>query len=144
MGFLIAVEFYGLRLLSVEAARRWFAPVHWLFVHKWFFDELYDAVFVKPALFLARQAAEIDRGVIDWAADGSARLCVLIARIDDWLDRWIVDRFVNGLARWTWRLGLALRPLQSGQLRQYVVMIAVSTVTIFILVSIYRNYALLP
>ena len=144
VGFLIAVAFYGLRLLSAEAARRWFAPVHWLLVHKWFFDELYDAVFVKPALFLARQAAEIDRGVIDWAADGSARLCVLIARIDDWLDRWIVDRFVNGLARWTWRLGLALRPLQSGQLRQYVVMIAVSTVTIFILVSIYRNYALLP
>ena len=76
--------------------------------------------------------------MIDWAADEPPALPA-DREIDGWIDRWIVDRFINGLGRWTWRQRLALHHFQSGQLRQYVVMIAVSTVTIFVLISIYRN-----
>jgi len=141
-GFVIAVLFYLVRIFNPEIVRRIFFPIHAFLIHKWFFDELYNFIFVKPTLLLSRLAAEIDRQVIDRLADGSARVCVTVARFDDLIDRCVVDRLVNGLGRFTYQFGLRLRPLQSGQLRQYVVMIAVSTVTIFILISIYRNLAL--
>ena len=32
-----------------------FKPIHQLFFNKWFFDELYDAVFVRPAVRIGRQ-----------------------------------------------------------------------------------------
>ncbi len=143
-GFLIAVLFYLVRVFNPETVRRALWPVHAFLIHKWFFDELYDLVFVKPTLLLAQVAGALDRLVIDRLADGSARFCVAVARIDDLIDRLVVDRIVNGLGRLTYGFGQRLRPLQSGLLRQYVVMIAVSTVALFLLIFFYRNMTLLP
>ncbi len=141
-GFVVAVLFYLVRIGNPETVRKMLFPVHRFLLRKWFFDELYDLVFVKPTLLLSQVAAEMDRLVIDRLADGSARLCVTVARLDDLVDRYVVDWFVNGLGRLTYQFGLRLRPLQSGQLRQYVVMIAVSTVALFLLISVYRNLTL--
>ena len=143
-GFLVAVLFYLVRVFNPETVRRALWPVHAFLIHKWYFDELYDLVFVKPTLLLAQVAAALDRLVIDRLADGSARFCVAVARIDDLIDRLVVDRIVNGLGRLTYGFGQRLRPLQSGLLRQYVVMIAVSTVALFLLIFFYRNMTLLP
>jgi NADH-quinone oxidoreductase subunit L len=142
-GFLIAVLFYLVRVFNPETVRKMFFPIHAFLVHKWFFDELYDFVFVKPTLLLSQVAAEFDRKVIDRLADGSARLCVTIARLDNLIDHYVVDRLVNGIGRFTYQFGLRLRPLQSGQLRLYVVMIAVSTVAIFMFITLYRNLTVL-
>jgi NADH-quinone oxidoreductase subunit L len=141
-GFTIAALFYLFRIFNPETVRKALFPVHAFLVHKWFFDELYDFVFVKPTLLLSQVAAEFDRRVIDRIADGSARLCVTVARFDDLIDRVVVDRFVNGLGRLTYQFGLRLRTLQTGQLRQYVVMIAASTVILFLLLTVCRNLTL--
>ena len=132
-GFLVAVLFYLVRVFNPETVRRALWPVHAFLIHKWFFDELYELVFIRPTLLLAQVAAALDRLVIDRLADGSARLCVAVARFDDLIDRLVVDRIVNGIGRLTYEFGQRLRPLQSGLLRQYVVMIAVSTVALFLL-----------
>ncbi len=42
--------------------------------NKWYFDELYEALFVQPVMFVSRRVAEFDRTVID--------------RFIDWLRRW--------------------------------------------------------
>ena len=106
-GFGFGTAFYGLRKLDVAEARWVFAPLYTLFVHKWWFDELYAMLFVRPVLRLAGWVAAIDRGGIDCLADGSARAVERIARIDDWIDRVFVDRFVNYLAWWTYCAGVA-------------------------------------
>ena len=41
-------------------------------VHKWYFDELYGAVLVRPCLALARLCREIDQVLIDGLVNGSA------------------------------------------------------------------------
>ncbi len=138
-GFVLATAFYGLRKLDVAEARRMFAPLYTLFVHKWYFDELYAFLFVRPVLRLAGWVAAIDRNGIDWLADGCARAVERIAQADDWIDRVFVDRLVNYLAWWTYALGLRLRGLQSGNIRQYVLWIAAGTVGLFVLISLYWN-----
>lgn len=139
-GFLLATVFYGLRALNPEEARRQFARLHRFLVHKWWFDELYAFLFVRPALVVSGWVAAADKkgidGVVEWAARGVGR----IAKLDDWIDRIFVDGLVNLTARWTHAAGLWLRNLQTGNLRQYVMLIAVGTVALFLLASFYWNW----
>jgi NADH-quinone oxidoreductase subunit L len=140
-GFAIAVVFYGARLLRPDTVRRVFRPIYWLLWNKWWFDQLYHLVLVRPALALARAVAAVDRQAIDWVADGMARAVRIGSSIDDWIDRLFVDGLVNRIAGWTYRVGLWLRAFQTGRLRQYVLFVGVGTVGLFVLISFLRAVA---
>jgi NADH-quinone oxidoreductase subunit L len=139
-GFILATLFYGVRMLEAEKVRRMVAPVYTFLRAKWYFDELYAWLFIRPVLVISIAAAEIDRKVIDGLADGLARLVRVGAVLDDFIDRYLVDGAVNLLAALTFGLGLRLRALQSGRLRQYVMFIVVGTVALFILVTVYWDF----
>ncbi|MFH1918594.1 MAG: NADH-quinone oxidoreductase subunit L [Planctomycetota bacterium] len=139
-GFVIATLYYGTRKFDPEAVRRRLAPVHRFLLNKWWFDELYHALFVRPAHWIARAVAGIDRHGIDWLADSFARWTRELAQLDDWIDRLFVDRLIDLTAAWTYRFGLGLRSLQTGNLRQYVMLLVVGTVALFALVSIYWRF----
>ena len=49
-----------------------FPGLHAFLVHKWYFDELYNAALVRPTLALARLASNFDRWIIDGIVNGSA------------------------------------------------------------------------
>jgi len=49
----------------------------------------------------------------------------------------VVDRMVNFVADSTFSLGNGLRHLQTGKLRQYITFIAVSVVSLFILLFVF-------
>ncbi len=57
-------------------------PVHTFLTHKWYFDELYDALFVRPAVSLGRTLWRgFDLGVIDrFGPDGVATVTLASAR----------------------------------------------------------------
>ena len=139
-GFVLATLFYGLRKFDAKEAARTFGPLYRFVLHKWWFDELYAFLFVRPVLRVSGWVAAIDKKGIDWLADGSARTVEGIARIDNWIDRVFIDQTVDALARWTYALGLRLRGLQTGNIRQYVMWIAVGAVGLFVVASIYWNY----
>ena len=86
--------------------------------------------------------AGLDTQGIDAVADGAARAAAGIARLDDWIDRLFVDGLVNLTARATYAAGLRLRAVQTGNVRQYVMLVALGTVVLFILTSFYWNYAI--
>ncbi len=72
-GFTLAAVFYGWRKADPDEVRRFFAPVYKFFINKWYFDELYNALFVQPAMFISRRIADFDRKVIDRLIDGCSR-----------------------------------------------------------------------
>jgi NADH-quinone oxidoreductase subunit L len=58
-----------------------FAGVHRFLLNKWYFDELYDAIFVRPAQHLARALWKTgDARLIDGVPNGAASLAVQAAR----------------------------------------------------------------
>lgn len=135
-GFLLATVMYCWRWLDAEEVRRQFALIHRLLLNKWWFDELYDWVFVRPTLWASRLIAALDNRWIDRLIDGLARLVVRISYVWEYVaDRFIVDGFVDKLAATTYSLGVQLRRVQSGSLRTYVVSIVVGMVIVFVLVS---------
>jgi len=142
-GFLLASVIYWWRLLDPNEIRRQFRPIHRFLINKWWFDELYWAVLVRPLLFVAQCAANFDKKIIDGLIDGTARVTTKLANVwDAIVDRRVVDGLFNGLAYGTWDVALSLRRLQTGKVRQYVMFIVVGTVALFVLISIVRSYAL--
>jgi len=141
-GFLLAAVIYWWRILEAEALRRVFSPIYALLRNKWYFDELYQFLFVRPALRVAGLVAAFDRRGIDGAAHALASSVRLVSTFDDVIDRWFVDGAVNLTARVVYGIGLRLREVQSGRLRQYVMWVAVGTVGLFVLVMFLWSYAL--
>ncbi len=140
IGIGLAVVFYGTRNVDPARVAAAVRPVYVFLKNKWYFDELYAVLWVRPTLFLAGCAAWVDRRVIDRLADGSAAAVRELAVWDDVFDRLFVDRAVNGLAEVTYRLGLSLRRVQTGRIRLYIVWLAAGTAALFVLASLYWQF----
>jgi len=138
-GFLLAVVFYGLRLLDAREVSQQFQPIYRFLVHKWYFDELYGFLFVQPVLFISRRVAEFDKRVIDRLIDNLALGVRMISTFDDLIDRYLVDGAVNTTAGWLYGLGRWFHGVETGKLRQYVMFIVVGTVGLFVLITFYLN-----
>jgi NADH-quinone oxidoreductase subunit L len=140
-GILLAVLFYGTNVLSAAEVARQFQPIYQFLRNKWYFDELYNAIFIQPTLFVGRRVAEFDKVVIDGFINSLAKGTKIISLINDLVDRYVVDGLINRFAHRTFDLGLWLKNVQTGNLRQYVMFIVVGTVTLFVLISYFLNYA---
>jgi NADH-quinone oxidoreductase subunit L len=135
-GFLLATVFYGWRMLDPEDVKIQFRLIYRVLINKWWFDELYDVAIVRPTHWLSRCVAGFDRRWIDGLIDGSARVVWGIANYWDRIaDQGIVDGVVNRLATWTYATGVSLRAVQTGRLRQYVMIIVLGAIAAFVLAS---------
>ncbi len=139
LGFLLATVVYCWRLLDPAEVANQFRAIYRLLWNKWYFDEIYQVLFVEPVMFLARRASDFDRRVIDRFVDGCAMAVRHVSTFDDFIDRWFVDGAVNVTAHWIHSVGLSLRGVQTGRIRQYVMFVVVGTVGLFILISFFWN-----
>jgi proton-translocating NADH-quinone oxidoreductase chain L len=120
-GAAFAVVFYALR----DPARALAAPdtpLTALFRRKWYFDEAYDAAFLRPTVALAFTSAAADKrptaGVTDEAE--AARP----------IDAGTLDGVLNALGQLAAGVGVWLRSLQTGFVRQYVMVLALTVVVL--------------
>jgi NADH-quinone oxidoreductase subunit L len=134
-GVLLAAAMYLWRIPSPDLVAAVFRPVYTFLANRWYFDEIYRALFVLPAHGIAHLASWIDRGLIDGLINALAWAARQLAGLDAWIDRTLVDGLVNATAGATWTAGLELKKLQTGRLRQYVMFIAVGAVALFVLAS---------
>ncbi len=138
-GFLLATVMYCWRLWDPNEVAHQFGAIYRFLRNKWYFDELYEALFVQPTLFLSRRVAQFDKSVIDRFIDFLAYLVRRLSVLDDVIDRYLVDGAVNWTARQTHALGLNLRSVETGKLRQYVMFIVVGTVALFMLITFWSS-----
>jgi NADH-quinone oxidoreductase subunit L len=94
-GILLAYIIYVRKLLSAKSIGQSLGPVYTLLIRKYFFDELYERFFVMRFL-----------------VDG-------IFAAFQWVDTYIVDGSVNGIATITVAGGKVMRRLETGQLQVY-------------------------
>ncbi|HTR15729.1 MAG TPA: NADH-quinone oxidoreductase subunit L, partial [Acetobacteraceae bacterium] len=74
-GIALAYYFYMVRPeIPVQLAQR-FRPVYLFLLNKWYFDELYNLIFVRPTAWLARELWQVgDATIIDGVPNGIAAL----------------------------------------------------------------------
>ncbi len=137
-GIGLATAIYCLGYIQASEVRRQFEAIYRFLLNKWWFDELYDWLFVRPTHAVARLVAAVDRRWIDGLIDGSARLTGGLAAVWDRLvDRLVVDGSVNLFASGVYALGVWLRRVQTGRLRQYVLFVAIGALAIFVFISFF-------
>lgn len=142
-GIWFAMMIYLWKTISAEKLKQTLWPLYELSWHKWWFDELYDFLFVRPALAISAFIARVlDRGIIDGILHFFAwlyrQLAAVVAIVGD---KTIIDGSVDTFAEKTWDLGLSLRALQTGRLRQYVMFIVVGTIVLFVVASFWWRFA---
>jgi NADH-quinone oxidoreductase subunit L len=139
-GIGLAAAFYWKGFVNPAEVRQQFGAIYTFLRNKWYFDELYDFIFVRPTMIVSRLVAGFDRRWIDGFIDGLGRTTVWFTKLWDLIvDRRIVDGSINTFAHWTYSLGDSLREVQTGKLRQYVMFIVVATVAIFVLLVFFST-----
>jgi proton-translocating NADH-quinone oxidoreductase chain L len=123
--------FVPTRFSAARMAER-FGGVYRFLVHKWYFDELYWAVLVRPCLALARFCREIDQVLIDGLVNSSAAATKQLSRFEGFFDTIAVDRLVNLTAQAVYAAGDWGRSIQTGRLRNYLMFLAVGLVGLFV------------
>lgn len=127
-----AALFYSrVRIFNADPFAKRFAVLYNLFQNKWYFDKVYNAIFVKPAMALAYNIATFDKKIVDGIVNGAARVTYSVSRLSNIFDRIAVDALVNGMADTVMSLGARSQRLQTGRLRQYLSVLAVGVVGLF-------------
>ena len=135
-GLLLATAIYAWRLVNPDEVKQMFGPIYRFLWNKWYFDELYNFIFVRPTLAIGRAIATLDVRGIDGLINGIARFVREFSFwLDGWIDRTFLDGAINAVARQIFAVGISLRAVQTGRLRQYVVLIVVGTVALFLVAT---------
>lgn len=100
-------------------------PVYKLLKNKYYFDELYDFLFVRPAYWISETFTYLwlDRRIIDGFLHFVARITFSIGGIfRNYIDKPIVNGFGDFVGESVKRLGRSSRFIQTGRVQQYMVM----------------------
>ncbi len=122
---------------EIEPFQRWLGPVFNLLRNKYYVDELYHLIVIRPVVWLADQAFSFD---YRWVIDPIVNLVGTIGRVasdisHDPLDKWVVDWFfVEGTGQAFNRFGGWLRRTQTGRAQDYLLVVAV---TVLLLLGLY-------
>jgi NADH-quinone oxidoreductase subunit L len=93
----------------------------WVFANKYFVDEIYHAVLVRPFLAANELLRQFDEIVIDGIVNLSARVLQAITDIAGRIDLYVVDGLVNAVADMTLAIGNRLRNFQAGVVQDYLI-----------------------
>jgi NADH-quinone oxidoreductase subunit L len=108
-----------------DPLRKPLGPVYTLLENKYYFDELYDFLFVRPAYWLSRTFTYLwlDRKIIDGFLHFIARVTFSIGGLlRNYIDKPIVNGFGDFVGESVKRLGRSGRFIQTGRVQQYMIM----------------------
>jgi len=102
--------------------------------NKWYFDEAYDFLFVKPAYWFSETFVStwMDRGVIDGILHTFGKVTQFLGDvIRNYIDLPVINRFFgDGSADITYWFGGKLRAIQTGRVQQYLMFALVTFIVI--------------
>jgi NADH-quinone oxidoreductase subunit L len=133
VGFLLAKKWYGTQPLKSAAED----PVLKLRVepflrNKWYFDELYDATVIRFLFFLRRVLARFDSEFVDGSVNGVGILTIVVSKIQQMFDLFIVDGLVNFVAWFAGKWGETVRRAQTGLAQNYMLVIVGSAAVLLV------------
>jgi NADH-quinone oxidoreductase subunit L len=99
----------------------------------WFFNEIYDFMFIKSVEKLAKIIYQFDRVVVDGLVIAIATITQLLSSISHWFDRKVVDGLVNATGVFSGYIGRFFRTFQSGRLQHYLITMLLFVLSFFIL-----------
>src|SRR5947199_1139627 len=137
-GIWVAYEFYRTKRFAPELVAGKMKGFYRVLFHKYYVDEIYDALFVNRTKDLGTLLGQIDAKVIDGVGvDGTGWLARFGSTLSMWWDKWIIDGLLNFGAKFTQLLSFPIRFLQTGTFSTYALLILVG---LAILLAYYQQH----
>lgn len=134
LGIGLAYLFYILNnKILPQAIRARFSLLYNVLSNKYYVDEIYEFLFIKPCLRVANLSYKFDLGVIDGAVNGAARITMAISRVKSWIDIHIIDFLVNLAAVLTGFASLTIRRIHTGSAQNYLLIAFFGLVLIIVI-----------
>ncbi len=131
-GIALAGYLYSIRTELPERIGAACGPLYRLSVRKWYFDEIYDFLFVNGlAKGGGRLCGVFDRQVVDGGVNGVGWLARLSSKISIWWDTWIIDGAVRLSSWFVKMLSFPACILQSGRVQSYALLVVVGVLAFF-------------
>jgi len=141
LGFVFATIIYLTRRLDPTEAAAQFPGVFAFLKHKWYFDEAYSALLVRPALVVAHWCRAFDTYVIDGLVHFLAWFGLWVSKWDGKFDSNVVDGLVNVVGNAVYGIGARLRNVQTGYIRSYVLFLVLAAIGIYALLAYFVSLA---
>jgi NADH-quinone oxidoreductase subunit L len=123
-GIWLAYEFYRTKRIAPELVAGKMPWLYRVLVHKYYVDEIYDALIVNRIKDLGTWLGLFDAKVIDGlGVDGTGWLARFGSTLSMWWDKWIIDGLLNLGAKMTQLFSYPVRLLQTGMFSSYAMLI---------------------
>jgi NADH-quinone oxidoreductase subunit L len=132
-GVLMALAVYQWKKISADNLAKRAGILYSGSVNKWYFDEIYDTIFINGSHVLMKMLRWFDENIIDGIVNGSAVITKIFSKASGWIDNNIVDGLVNGTADTANRAGGLLSHIQTGKVQTYLVYVIFSFLVLFVL-----------
>ncbi len=137
-GIWLAYQFYRTKRIAPELVAGKWPKVYQLLLHKYYVDEIYDAVIVERVKDLGTLLGVFDENVIDGlGVNGAGWLARFGSRVSMWWDKWVIDGLLNFSAKVMQLFSYPVRLLQTGVFSSYAMLILVGLV---ILLAYYGHH----
>jgi NADH-quinone oxidoreductase subunit L len=123
LGIGLACVVYVFNIIDPDKTAQAIRPLYLFSLNKWYWDEIYEATFIKGSMVLAKILSWFDTNVVDGIVNGVALVVRKFAFVNDSFDKHVVDGMVNFTAFTVNTTGSVLRKLQTGKVQTYVVML---------------------
>jgi len=123
VGISLAGVVFVFKIIDPDKTAQAIRPLYLFSLNKWYWDEIYEATFIKGSVVLSKMLSWFDTNVIDGMVNGVAFLVRKLAFANNSFDKYVVDGFVNFTAFSVNTTGAVLRKLQTGKVQTYVVML---------------------
>jgi NADH-quinone oxidoreductase subunit L len=136
IGILLAWVIYRKKLIKEETIKAKTSYLYCVLQNKYYFDEIYDKIFVQPVLRLAGSVSRFDAVVIDRTIDRVGRGTVKGGTEAARFDQRIIDGLVNGIGFLVKKISQKYRRTFTGYLQRYALIIFAGFVVLVIIVYI--------
>lgn len=114
-----------------DPMERILGPLFPILKNRYYFDELYIQLFVKPSQWFGKQVIVfLDKGVIDTFLHVIARVFTWLGDLIKVLNLWLIDGVGDGIPIAIYNFGGWLRRIQTGRVQQYMLLVLAAAVII--------------
>lgn len=129
LGWFIFVK----RAIPASIFREKMPWVYNVLANKYYMDEFYWAVLVKPLFYITNKLSTFDRVIVDGFVNGVGYITLGFAQISAFFDKWVVDGLVNLIGIATRFSGRLLGYAQTGLAQNYLLVVFAGVVVISVM-----------
>ncbi len=127
-GILLSFIFYQFKIFSADNIANHIKPLYNFSLNKWYFDELYDKLFVGGTMQISKLMYWIDANIFDGIVNLSGFVTKYIGFFVGKFDNVVVDGIVNLSAGVVGFFGVVARKFQTGKIQTYLAMSVIGLV----------------